>query len=249
MSGHSKWSKVKWQKAVTDARKGKIFSKIARMITVAVKEKGADPEANPKLRLAIEKAGEANMPKGNVERAMKKGSGQEEGATLEEFTYEAYGPEGLALIIEGITDNKNRALGEIKNTLSHHGGKLASQGSVLWLFDRVGVLEFVALNPGQKESLELAAIEVGAQDILNIPSRDKSRLVPTLLIYTKPEDLDKVKQTLQNQGFNAKSFGLDWRPKDPIAIADPKTKEKLAAFFEALDEQDDINEIYSNLKE
>lgn len=253
MSGHSKWSKIKWQKASTDAKKGKIYSKMARIITVAVKEKGSDPETNPKLRLAIEKAHKVNMPKENIERAIKKGSGQEEGASLEEFTYEAYGPEGAALIIEGITDNKNRALGEIKNILSRHQGKLANPGSVTYLFNRVGVLEFEISDANQKESLELAAIEAGAQDIKSSPfpalPLKEGEGATGLLVYTKPENLDKIKQSLEKSGFSAVSFSLDWQPQNPLEITDKKTQEKLDALFEALDEQEDINEIYSNLKE
>lgn len=248
MSGHSKWSKIKWQKASSDAKKGKIFSKMARLITVAAKEKGADPETNPKLRLAIEKARQANMPKENIERAVKKGAGQEQGASLEEFTYEAYGPEGLALILEGITDNKNRTLGEIKNILSRHQGKLANPGSVTYLFNRVGILEFEISDVNQKESLELTAIESGAQDIKSpTPPLPLKKGEGVILIYTKPEDLDKIKQSLEKSGFSAVSFGLDWQPQNPLEITDKKIQEKLDALFEVLDEQDDINEIYSNL--
>lgn len=255
MSGHSKWHKVKWQKAVTDAKKGKIFSKLARMISVAAKEKGPDPETNPKLRLAIEKAREANMPKDNIERAIKKGSGRDTVAALEEFTYEAYGPTGVALIIEGITDNKNRTLSEIKNILSHHQGKVASQGSVLWLFDKVGVLEYEVADSDQREFLELAAIEAGAQDIKN--TKDPSTALASgslpsgnkVLVYTKPEELDKIKQELEKADFKPKSFSLDWQAKDPLDITDKKIKDQLNKLFEALDEQDDINEIYSNLKD
>ncbi|OIO46554.1 MAG: transcriptional regulator [Parcubacteria group bacterium CG1_02_40_25] len=242
MSGHSKWSKVKWQKAITDAKKSKIFSKIARMISVAAKEKGPDPETNPKLRLAMEKARESNMPKDNVERAIKKGAGADEGAMLEEFIYEAYGPEGVALIIEGITDNKNRALGEIKNILSRHQGKLASQGSVLWLFDHIGILEYALGDNAQKDILELKAIEAGAQDIQEITDEGGAA---SLLVYAKPENLEKIKQTLEQADFNAKSFSLDWQAREPVEV---KAQDAIDKLLESLDEQDDINEIYSNLK-
>jgi len=242
MSGHSKWSKIKWQKAITDAKKGKIFSKIARMISVAAKEKGPDPETNPKLRLAMEKAHEANMPKDNVERAIKKGVGQDTSTILEEFIYEAYGPEGVALIIEGITDNKNRTTGEIKNILARHQGKLASQGSVLWLFDRIGILEYAIVDTIQKDILELKAIEAGAQDIQEATNNDAST---SLLIYAKPENLEKIRQTLEQANFNAKSFNVDWQAKEPIETKNQNAIDKL---LESLDEQDDVNEVYSNLK-
>lgn len=135
MSGHSKWSQIKHKKAQTDAKKGKVFSKIARMITLAVREKGGDSNTNPRLRLAIEKAKEINMPKDNVKRAIERGSGQSQ-EKFEEVLYEAYGPEGVGVLIEGITDNKNRTLGEIKRILSQHNSKIADPGSVLWMFDK-----------------------------------------------------------------------------------------------------------------
>ena len=179
MSGHSKWSKVKHQKKVTDAKKGQVASKMARLITLAAKEKGGDPDTNPKLRMAIEQAKRLNVPKENIERAIKRGTGEFEGAKMEEVFYEAYGPAGIALIIQGITDNKNRTLAQIKNILSRFNGKLTEAGSVKYLFDR------------------------------------------------------------KNE---------DWTPKYPLEITDQKTKEHLEKLFETLDENEDIQEIYSNLK-
>lgn len=180
MSGHSHFANIKHKKGASDAKRGKLFSKLSRLISVAAREKGSNPEANPKLRLAIDKAKEINMPKENIERAIKRGIGEVEGAKMEEIFYEAYGPAGVAIIIEGITDNKNRALSEIKNTLGRFDGKLASAGSVKYLFD-------------------------------------------------------------QKAG--------EWVPKYPMEITDPKTKSQLEKLFEALDENDDVQEIYSNLKE
>lgn len=179
MSGHSHWSSIKHKKGAMDAKRGKIFSKISRLISIAAREKGEDPESNPRLRVAISKAKEANMPKDNIERAIKKGSGQIEGVKMEEIFYEAYGPSGIALIIEVITDNKNRALSEVKHTLSRFDGKMAETGSVKYLFDK------------------------------------------------KAEK---------------------WIPKYPIEITDEKTKSQLEKLFDALDENDDVQEIYSNLK-
>ena len=179
MSGHSHSRTIKHRKDAVDAKRGKIFSKISGLIIMAAKEKGGDPETNPKLKLAIEKAKAVNMPKDNIERAIKRGAGQLEGANIEEFIYEAYGPAGAALIIEGITNNKNRTLAEIKHTLNRFGGKLAETGSVKYLFDRKGE---------------------------------------------------------------------DWQPKYPLEI-NQKPKEQLEKLFEALDENEDIQEIYSNLKD
>jgi len=179
MSGHSKWSQIKRKKAVTDIRRGKLFSKIAKMITVAAKIGSGDPEINPKLRFAIDKARLVNMPKDNIKRAIKRGTG--EGVTkLEEVNFEAYGPAGVALIIEGITDNKNRTLSEIKHILTSHGGKLAKIGSVVWAFERKGT---------------------------------------------------------------------DWVPKHPARVEDIKLRKQLEDLFEALDESDDVQEIYSNLEQ
>ncbi len=179
MSGHSKWSNIKHQKGIADAKRGKLFSKISRLISVAAKEKGTDPESNPKLRTAIEKAKEANMPKDNIERAIKKGTGQLEGSQIEEVAYEAYGPAGVALIIQTITDNKNRTLSEIKSVLNKHGAKMAEAGSVRYMFRRQGE---------------------------------------------------------------------EWIANYEIEV-DPKSKSQLERLFEALDENDDVQEIYSNLKD
>ena len=179
MSGHSKWSNIKHRKGTMDQKRGKVFSKISRLITIAAKEKGSDPETNPKLRLAVEKAKEVNMPKDNIDRAIKKGSGQSDGAQMEEVIYEAYGPSGIALIIEGITDNKNRTVAELKHTFSKHGAKMAEAGSVKYLFD-------------QKDG--------------------------------------------------------EWIPKYSIEISGVKEKQQLEKLFEAIDELDDVQEIYSNLK-
>jgi YebC/PmpR family DNA-binding regulatory protein len=177
MSGHSKWSKVKHQKAITDARKGKIFSKMAKMITIAAR-KGKDPEMNPSLRLAIEKARQVNMPNDNIQRAIKKGTGEDKSTQLEEIIYEAYGPNGTPIIIETITDNKNRTLSEIKHILNNHKSKLAQAGSVRYMFE-------------------------------------------------KKQD--------------------DWIPKYPMDITDENLKNQLMKLFEALDENEDVKEIYSNV--
>lgn len=177
MSGHSHWAGIKHKKELTDKKKGKIFSKIAKMIEVAAK-RGGDPDMNPNLRLAIEKAHSVNMPNDNIQRAIKKGTGEDKAGKLEEMTYEAYGPQGTPLIIETITDNKNRTLSEIKNILNTHGGKLAETGSVRYLFDKKGG---------------------------------------------------------------------DWIPKYPIDITDENLKQQLEKLFEALDDNDDVNDIYSNV--
>ncbi len=243
MSGHSKWSQIKHKKAITDAKKGKVFSKIARMISVAAREGGGDPSANYKLRMIIDKAKTVNMPGDNVDRAIKKGTGGLEGVKMEEFTYEAYGPGGIALIIEGITDNKNRTLSEIKHLLSSQSGKFAETGSVSFLFQKKGI---VIVNKEEsefnKESLELTAIDAGAEDL-------KWQDENILEITTKPEDLEKIKTALKQTDIVIESSSLDWVPMTAISVEDEKTKGQVERLMEVLDERDDVNELYSNYRE
>jgi YebC/PmpR family DNA-binding regulatory protein len=240
MSGHSHWHSIKYQKGIADAKKSKFFSKMVREITVAVREGGSNPDTNSRLRLAVDRAKSINMPAENIERAIKKGAGELEGAKLELITIEAYGPGGIALIIEGITDNKNRALPEIKQALNQNQGKLVSEGSVRWLFERKGVItvDSKQLSAG-KEELELKAIEIGAEDVfLNNDTID---------IYTKIEDLEKIKKILEGQNIKIESASLDWVPKNYIDT-DEKEKELAQGLFDALDGLDSVQEIYSNLK-
>lgn len=240
MSGHSHWAGIKHKKGLADAKRGMVFSKLTRMISIAAKD-GKDPAMNSKLRIAIEKAREVNMPTENIEKAIKRGAGELEGTKLEEFIFEAFGPGKAAIIIEGITDNKNRTLNEIKKILSQGGGKLAATGSVQWLFERKGVLT-ISLALGQeklsKENLELKAIEAGAEDIFW--HKD------LLDVYTRIEKLEEVKKNIETQGIKIEFASLDWVPKEIINIEE---KEKLSCqkLFEALDENEDVQEIYSNL--
>lgn len=238
MSGHSKWSQIKHKKGISDVKKGKIFSKLARIITIAARGKGGDAETNSSLRMAIEKARSFNMPQENIERAIKKGIGEIEGVKFEEFLMEAYGPEGIALIIEGTTDNKNRTISEIKFLLSEHNGKMAQSGSVLWLFERRGQI-LILRGQKTKEETELVAIEAGAEDF-NWSDEEN------LEIYTKPEEMEKVKKELEKNNFPPAESSLVWLPKTKIKIDSEKTKEQLEKLFEKLDEHDDINEVYSN---
>jgi len=242
MSGHSKWSQIKHKKALTDAKKGKIFSKIVRQISIAARGKGGDPESNPNLRMLIEKARSFNMPQDNIERAVKKGTGELAGQKFEDFTLEAFGPGNVALIIEGTTDNKNRTVSEIKFLLSQYGGKLANIGSVLWLFERCGTIIIKKPANADKETLELTAIDAGAQDFNWVDEEN-------IEIDTKPEELEQVKKGLAEQNFLVSAGSLDWKPKNEIVVSEPKTKEQIESLLEALDENDDINEIYSNIKQ
>ncbi len=232
MSGHSKWSQIKHKKGATDAKKSAVFTKIANMITIAARLYGGDIKGNPRLEMVIAKAHELNMPKDNIERAIKRGTGELEGMTLEALTLEAYGPGGSALIIEAITDNKNRTVTEIRNALGQHGGKLANSGSVIYQFHKKGVIR--VKNPS--EELELKAIDAGAEDT--------TKAAELLEIYTRPENLQKVKNNLA--GLVIESADLEYLPQTPLSLAG-ETKKQTEALMQAIAERDDVQEIYSNL--
>jgi len=245
MSGHSHCKTIKRVKDANDAQRGKVFSKLARMISVAVKD-GADPALNSKLRQVLDEAKKFNMPKDKVEKAIKRGTGEIEGGRLEEIIYEAFGPGGIAIIIECITDNKNRTLSEVRHVLQKYNGKLAESGSVKWLFERKGIISLQINNKEasankDKDSIELIAIESGAEDI------DYNEEEDILDIYTKTEELEKVKEGLINKKIEIDSSCLGWIAKDNIDI---NKKEKISCekVFEELDEKDDVQSIYSNLK-
>ena len=245
MSGHSHAKTVMATKMANDAKKGKVYSKYGRLITIAVKEGGGsgDPEKNSKLKAIIDQAKSMNMPKENIERAIDRGTGKLAGESLESVSYEGFGPGGIALIIDGITDNTNRTLGEIKTTLNQNGGKMAGEGAVRWMFDRKGVITVsvtsTALAGQAKEDLELLAIELGAEDV--------SSKENTVDIYTKPENLEQVKKALEEKGIKVESSAIDMVAKEEVALSE-KEKEQAQRLFEALDENDAVNEIYSNIK-
>ncbi len=240
MSGHSHAKTVMATKMANDAKKGKIYSKYGRLITIAVKEGGGsgDPLTNAKLKTAIEQAKNVNTPKENIERAIKRGTGELAGEAIESVSYEGFGPRGIALIINGITDNTNRTFGEIKAILNQNGGKIAGEGAVKWMFDAKGVLT-VALDGKTKEELELLAIELGAEDV--------SSQENTVDIYTKPEELETVKKALENKNIKIESSSIDMVPKEEIELSE-KDKEQAQRLFEALDENEAVNDIYSNSK-
>ncbi len=237
MSGHSHWAGIKHKKELTDKKRGKIFSKVAKMIAIAARN-GGNPDMNPGLRLTLEKAKSVNMPNDNIERAIKKGTGEDKEGRLEEIIYEAYGPGGIPLIIEIITYNKNRTISEIRHLLSQYGGRLGETGSVKWMFEQKGVIE---VNPEgkNKEELELAAIDAGADDI-------KSR-GEFLEIQTKPENLEKVRENLEKIGIKIEDASLGWMPKNEIELTDESVKKQLEGLFESLDENEDVKEIYCNV--
>ncbi|MDD5749399.1 MAG: YebC/PmpR family DNA-binding transcriptional regulator [Patescibacteria group bacterium] len=231
MSGHSKWATTKRAKAANDAKRSNLFTKLAKNIAIAARE-GADPETNFKLRIAIDKARSFSMPKDNIERAVKRGSGQSGDDKIENFVYEAYGPEGIALMIEVITDNKNRTVSNLKHLLNKYGGSLGSDGSVKWLFEPKGQIILTKEDISEEEELQL--IDAGAEDIVR---EDKISVISAMT------DLRSVREKIQAAGFEIESFELTYLPKDKIKVS---SEEKIIAFLEALDDDDDVSNIYTN---
>jgi len=241
MSGHSKWANIKTRKEGQDKKKGKNFSKLAKLIEIAAR-KGGDPETNPTLRLTIEKARSFNMPNENVVRAVKKGSGEnKEGGQLEEGLYEAYGPEGSQLIIETITDNKNRTLSDVRHILTKHGGRLAESGSVKWNFSQMGMIliDKSKMTTQSKEDFELKMIDGRAEDI---KWRDDA-----LEVCTKPENLEKLKEIIKGLNIEIEESGLEWVPKNETEIKEPQARKQIEALFEELEENDDVKDVFSNV--
>jgi len=242
MSGHSHAKTVKRQKELDAKKRGKVFSKVTRLISVAVKEGGSNPDTNPKLRLAFETAKKWNMPKENIERAISRMSGESSTESLEEVVFEGFGPGGIAVMVEGITDNKNRTIGEVKQIFNQNQGKLAGEGAVKWLFEKRGAITIKPkeqLKMKNKDELELTAIESGAEDIYWYDD--------TLDVYTKPDDLEAVKQKLEGKEIKVDSTSIDLVPKEEVSLNDAD-KAACQKLFDALDENDSVQNIYSNLK-
>jgi len=235
MSGHSKWATIKHAKAKTDAQRGKVFTKIIKEITTAAKIGGGDPTGNPRLRLAIEKAKDANMPNDNIKRAVDKGVGGG-AAAMEELTYEGYGPGGVALMIEVMTDNRNRAAGEVRNILEKGGGNLGAAGSVSYIFKRVGSLVFDKKSVDE-EKLTMAAIDAGAEDVL--PEET------TIEVMTKPEDFEKVKNALQTAGLTPSSAEITMHPSTTVKLTG-ETAQKVLKLVANLEDHDDVQAVHAN---
>jgi YebC/PmpR family DNA-binding regulatory protein len=238
MSGHSHAKTVQHTKEAAAKKRGKIFSKLSRVISLAAKN-GGDSDMNPGLRMAIEQAKRVNMPNENIDRAIKKGTGELEGETLEEFCFEAYGPAKSALIIIGITSNKNRALGEIKQILSQNNAKLAEEGSVKWQFKNTGII-VVDEGEREKEKLEMTAIEVGADDM-----RWKKNF---LEIFTEPNKLAQIKKEIETSGLSIESSTLGWVSKEEITVNE-KENDSIKKLFSDLEDNDDVHEVFSNVKQ
>ena len=236
MSGHSKWSSIKHQKGVTDARRGQLFTKLTREIIVAVREGGSNPEANFRLRLAVQKARDNNMPLENIGRAIKRGSGELEGATLVEMTLEGYGPGGVAILVQALSDNRNRTLQDVRNIFSRHGSSLGESGCVAWIFESMGLIT-VEINNSDAEELELKAIDAGAEDV-----KVENKYME---VYTKPEEMEMVRGTLEKQELPIVSAELSMVPKNTVELEEKSALQTLK-LLDKLEELDEVQHVSSN---
>lgn len=239
MSGHSKWSTIKHKKAKTDAQKGKAFSKVSKEIIMAVKLGGADPEMNPRLRLSLQKAKEANMPNENIKRAIIKGAGSGDDSNLEEIVFEAYASDGVGLIITSLTDNRNRTVANVKTILNKGGGSLATKGAVSYQFNHKG---FIYFEPGfsEEEILDIA-LESGAEDV-------QSKEDGSIEVITEPGDLEQVRRAFDEKKLTYDTASLTMIPSTLVSLSEEKVG-KLLTLIEKLEEDDDVQDIYSNFQE
>ena len=236
MAGHSKWANIKHRKGAQDAKRGKVFTKIIKEITVAARLNGGDLEANPRLRRAVSNARSNNMPQDNILRAIKKGTGELEGVNYEEMIYEAYGPIGIAIYMEVITDNKNRTVSELRNILNKNNGSLAEPGSVSWIFKRVGMIILVSSLPNEDTLLN---------DILESGANDFEINENEAYVSTEQNELMVVKENLEKRGYNIKSSELIMSPNS-LQSVDIENADKVLSLMEIIDNHDDVNQVYSN---
>jgi len=236
MAGHSKWSKIKRKKAANDAKRGKMFTKLIREITVAAREAGGDPEFNPRLRLAIDTAKAASMPQENIDRAVQRGTGELEGVSYEEVTYEGYGPGGVALYVEALTDNMNRTVADLRHALEKHGGNLGQNGSVAWQFERKGRI-YLDADRYDEDTAMMAALEAGAEDF--------SRQGDEYEISTDVAALHAVQVGLKDQGIEFTNAELTMIPNATVPVEGSEAQ-KLVRLMDALDDLDDVQKVHSN---
>ena len=236
MSGHSKWSQIKRQKGVADAKRGQLFTKLAREIIVAVRQGGANSESNFQLRLAVQKARDNNMPLDNIERAIKRGSGEAGESALIEMKLEGYGPSGIAVLVEALTDNRNRTIQDVRRLFTRHGGNLGESGCVSWLFESRGVIT-IESNASGAEEIALLAIDAGAEDV----KTEKDYVE----VYTKPEDLEKVRKVVEENG-HVISAEISLMPQTTVLLEDNKAVQALH-FLDELEGLDDVQRVFSNI--
>ncbi len=236
MSGHSKWSTIKRKKGAADAKRGKIFTKLIKEITIAAREGGADPGANPRLRLAIDNAKAANMPADNIERAIKKATGELEGVTYIEITYEGYGPGGVAMLIEVATDNKNRSVAEVRHLFSKYNGSMGENGSVAWMFDRKGIVTLPIQNKTEDEIMDIV-LEAGAED-LQIEE-------DFFEVQTDIESFEPVRKALVASDLQIENASLQWIAKNTVSVS-TEDAEKVMKLIEAMEDSEDVQNVYSN---
>ncbi len=241
MSGHSKWAQIRRSKGVNDARRGQLFTRLGREIVVAVREGGSgDPTANFRLRMAVQRARDANMPMDNIERTIKRAVGSSEGANLEEITYEGYGPGGTALLVHTLTENRNRTVAEVRNAFSRNGGNMGENGCVDWLFEGKGIIE-LEIQGHDPDEMSLEAIDLGADDVDPVEADDK-----TMTIYTDSSDLDKVRQALESKKYKVVKAESTVLPKTKIELSDEKLAHQVMRLVEKLEDLDDVQSVYSN---
>ena len=238
MSGHSKWHSIRHKKGATDAKRGKIFTKLIREITVAARLGGGDPDANPRLRTVMLKAREANMPRDNIDRAIKKGTGGGEGTDFHELLYEAYGPGGVALLIQVLTDNKNRSAAEIRNILTKGGGNLGESGSVSYMFSRKGIIAFEAERYNEDQVMEVV-LDGGAEDV--------SADTDTVEVLTEPEDFHTTLDVVERAGLEHRMAEISWVPGASVALDESKTNSALR-LIETLEDHDDVQQVSTNME-
>ncbi len=236
MPGHSKWASIKHKKGALDAKRGKVFSKLIKEITVAARLGGGDPAGNPRLRTAIQAAKAENMPKENIERAIKKGTGELEGTSYEETSYEAYGPGGVAILIDCLTDNKNRTVADLKHIFDRHGGNLGEPGCVSWMFVKKGLIVFDADSMDEEQLLEIA-LDAGAEDVIQEGGQFEVR--------TEPADFEKVKKAFDDAGLSYTLAEISMIPQNTVRL-EGKKAEQMLHLMEALEDNDDISHVYAN---
>ncbi len=236
MAGHSKWANIKHRKSAQDARRAKVFTKVAREITVAAREGGGDPEANPRLRAAIAAARQVNMPNDKIDRAIKKGTGELQGESYEEVVYEGYGPGGVAILIQAMTDNRNRTTSEIRHVFNKYGGELGSPGSVAWMFERKGYIE-VAREGVDEDALMEVVLEAGGEDLRGEGDHFE--------IYTDPSAFHGVRDAVEAAGFEIRTAELAMVPQNTVPVAADRA-EGLLRLLEMLDDQDDVQKVFAN---